>query len=86
MHASVSLCACVCIYACVCMNLYIIIFLCSARTRSSCYRLVRPLSRSSILVKEEGEGGGGGGGAGLQVYIACAAHIQGGRVLGHPPE
>ena len=36
---------------------------------------------------EEGGGGGGGGGGGMAgLQVACKVHIQGGRVLGCPPE
>ena len=56
MHASVSLRVCACMHMCMCLHVSV-----HNIRRSSCFRLVQPLSRSSILVKEGGGGGGGGG-------------------------
>ena len=59
----------------VCMYLYIIIIMCSAGPEVAVLALKQ--------IQYIGEGGGGVVVAGLQV--ACEAHIQGGKVLGHPP-
>ena len=77
MHVSVSLCACM--HMCMCLHVSVHNNMCSAGPE------VAVLDWSALKqIQYIGKGGGGGVVvAGLQV--ACEAHIQGGKVLGHPP-
>ena len=46
--------------------------------------LLISLARDVVVPPLIGEGGGGGGGWQDSMQVACEAHIQGGKVLGHP--
>ena len=75
MYVSVSVCAC--------MHVSVHNIMCSAGPEVAVLDWYGP--EADPVYWRRGGGGGGGGVVVAGLQVACEAHIQGGKVLGHPP-
>ena len=79
-HACVCVSVCACMHMCMCLHISVQNIMCSAGPEVAVLDWYSP--EADPVYWRRGRGGGVVV-AGLQV--ACEAHIQGGKVLGHPP-